>query len=719
MRWLALSLAVIGATGCSGGSVASSGTGTATGSTATGSTSAGSTGGNPSAACATYASALCAFLSQCEPEDLVVDYGSSSGCETEQTSLCLTNVAAPGAGITTSWLSACGTSYTSQAGACASGPVPIAVPTPGDACAVTGAGAAGSACGINDQCQSDSCVRSGSLCGVCTSVVNAGATCGGSSGASCARGLVCGANGVCLTEVGIDAGCDGDVTTTCQTGASCVLASKDATQGACLANGTKAGTACNTDGIGQPKCSEVGGFYCDPQNQCAAYSFLDGGACGEVKDAGLPGGAEYSFCVDALCVDKTCQAPGAAGSACVYEQDPGCRSGTTCVTADPVDGGAGNCTPNSLTCAPAGTTGGSTSGGGGQGTTSGGSGGGAAGLWINGNLAFNASALSASGSPPDSINCGLTAAEASAVDGQGDLWATAGALSNVNVWTPAELAAGCYPGASITMTYDPTDNLIFSAIAFDSAGNLWGVGSDSNTAGPPVIWGFKASDLTASGNITPTWMATGSSNTPADKALYQYAPPAMAFDSAGSLWVANSFTVIAFKSATLMGWTGASNTATPDMEITTSGALSYFAKPDKVSPPETTYQSLAFDGAGNLWIGFNYEPSDSKAPNRGQILEIAKADLGSLSTNDTPTPTSTITWPSSASQGGYGPLAFDASGNLWATYWDGTSKKGNLVRYPGASGTSDVTIDWVESAGSGVATTLAFNPIPAGLPINP
>ncbi len=46
------------------------------------------------------------------------------------------------------------------------------------------------------------------------------------------------------------------------------------------------------------------------------------------------------------------------------------------------------------------------------------------------------------------------------------------------------------------MTYDQSDNLTFSAIAFDTLGNLWGVGSDNNSGGPPVIWGFKASDLT-------------------------------------------------------------------------------------------------------------------------------------------------------------------------------------------------------------------------------
>ncbi len=46
-------------------------------------------------------------------------------------------------------------------------------------------------------------------------------------------------------------------------------------------------------------------------------------------------------------------------------------------------------------------------------------------------------------------------------------------------------------------------------------------------------------------------MATGASSTAVDKALYQYAPPAMAFDSAGNLWVANSLTVVAFKLATL------------------------------------------------------------------------------------------------------------------------------------------------------------------------
>ena len=37
----------------------------------------------------------------------------------------------------------------------------------------------------------------------------------------------------------------------------------------------------------------------------------------------------------------------------------------------------------------------------------------------------------------------------------------------------------------------------------------------------------------------------------------------------------------------------------------------------------------------------------------------------------------------------------------------------------GSSGAPDVTINWEESAMIAVATTIAFNPIPAGLPINP
>ncbi len=112
--------------------------------------------------------------------------------------------------------------------------------------------------------------------------------------------------------------------------------------------------------------------------------------------------------------------------------------------------------------------------------TSGGGSGGAAGLWVNANRAFDSNALSASGTPPATIQCGLTAATASAFDGQGNLWAAPG-LSNINVWTPAELEAGCNPGPSIIMTYDQSDNLTFSAIAFDTLGNLWGSGATTTT----------------------------------------------------------------------------------------------------------------------------------------------------------------------------------------------------------------------------------------------
>ena len=47
-------------------------------------------------------------------------------------------------------------------------------------------------------------------------------------------------------------------------------------------------------------------------------------------------------------------------------------------------------------------------------------------------------------------------------------------------------------------------------------------------------------------------MATGSSNTPVDKSLYQFAPPAMAFDSAGSLWVADGLTGVALRALRLV-----------------------------------------------------------------------------------------------------------------------------------------------------------------------
>ena len=712
MRYFVLSIAVLAAAGCSGGSGG------------TGATSGGTTG-NLTAACATYAASLCGFEGQCEPETLVVDYGSISGCETQETALCLKNSAAAGSGETASWVAACGAFYASEASACAAGSVPVAIPAPGDACAVVGALASGTDCGVNAQCQSDSCSRLGTLCGICTKVASAGDACGGQTGASCARGLTCGANGLCLTVVGADAGCDSSATTSCVAGTDCVVASKTATQGACLVSGAKAGAACNPNGIGQPRCWGAAGFYCNPDDQCAAYLFVDGGACGEVKDAGLPGGAEDSVCIDAVCVGNACRAEGLAGNACTYEQDPGCISGVICVTSDAVDGGAGTCQSASPSCAPGtttGTTGGGTTGGSATGGTSGGGNGGAAGLWINANLSFDSTALSASGTPPDSINCGLTAATGSAFDSQGNLCAAPG-LSVINVWTTTELQAGCNPGASITLTYDPTNNFTFTAIAFDGAGNLWGVGSNQTTA-LPAIWGFKASDLSSTGNLTPTWVGNGT-QTPGNDALYEYAPPAMAFDSAGSLWVVNSQSVVAFKASTLAGWSATGSSAVADQQVTNTAAEKYLAKPDSVEAPENVYASLAFDASGDLWIAVNYEPSDSHAPNRGQIIELTPAQLGALSTDDTPTPNFTITWPNSASQGGYGPLAFDTSGDLWAAYYDGTSSTGNLCRYPaanigsGGSGALDVTINWVEGAGTAIATTLAFNPIPAGLPIQP
>jgi hypothetical protein len=72
--------------------------------------------------------------------------------------------------------------------------------------------------------------------------------------------------------------------------------------------------------------------------------------------------------------------------------------------------------------------------------------------------------------------------------------------------------------------------------------------------------------------------------------------------------------------------------------------------------------SMAFDRSGNMWIGEGLPTIDSSGNYSGQIVEFTTAQLAALRTNPNPAPHATLTI-----GGGVDGLAFDASGNLWAS----------------------------------------------------
>jgi len=299
-------------------------------------------GGN--AACAAYAAAECTFLARCEPGVLQVDHGTEAKCVQHITAACEFNVTAPGTGVTASYLAACTPTLTTKANACASGPVPLAVPSLSDPCNLVGAGMPGAPCGFDVQCQTGLCVLTGGVCGTCAPAAALGEVCGPTI--PCANGLVCSSkNGLCATPVPVSASCDFDVTTVCVAGANCVSADAGATSGTCLAAGAKVGMACNTKSVGAPPCSSLAGFFCDPTGQCAAISYVPTGAtCGVSGDGGVD-----SVCTNFdECLSGKCTAPIATGASCAVGGEPTCAGVSVCVAGD--GGAPAVCTAPGLDC---------------------------------------------------------------------------------------------------------------------------------------------------------------------------------------------------------------------------------------------------------------------------------------------------------------------------------------------------------------------------------
>ena len=126
-----------------------------------------------------------------------------------------------------------------------------------------------------------------------------------------------------------------------------------------------------------------------------------------------------------------------------------------------------------------------------------------------------------------------------------------------------------------------------------------------------------------------------------------------------------------------------------------------------------TYDLLAFDVGGNLWV------TGSVSLLSGRLLEYSAAQLDNLARDHEPRP---AFYTYGSPNGGFSAqtVAFDRDGEIWigggAVAPDGGP---NLLRFnPGTlldGGTPDVSL----SVPGDTSVSLAFSPIPSGLPIQP
>ncbi len=395
--------------------------------------------------------------------------------------------------------------------------------------------------------------------------------------------------------------------------------------------------------------------------------------------------------------------------------------------------------------AAAGCSGGSSNGSGGNGGTGGTSGSGGASvtggsgqpsplgtLWIGGSGALSPAELIDGGqSPSFGQTCtppgysGTSPVDGvEVIDGHGNLWAqfpdgTVGALTApIYMWSASQLdSCASHPPAA---TFPLTDTVycggdgaecvpFFSVLAFDPAGNLWGAEGDSNS-----IFVYRASDLAGGGqSLTAAAIVLGQQCGPLDVLC---TPIGLAFDSAGTLWIGNGYSVIAYSPATQAAILAGGAGAPPaDLLLTNSVALSFDAGVRGGYYSHYTYNYLAFDRSGDLWATIYNGQGNIEQ----QIVEFSAAQLGDLATNSTPIPILTVT-ETSFQQGhtflGWDAIAFDAEGSLWA---GATSFEPNLYRFSPASlsgsGLPDITL----TVTGDPSVSLAFDPIPPGLPLRP
>jgi sugar lactone lactonase YvrE len=159
-----------------------------------------------------------------------------------------------------------------------------------------------------------------------------------------------------------------------------------------------------------------------------------------------------------------------------------------------------------------------------------------------------------------------------AFDPQGNLWVSVVAADKVVMFTPAQLAAGGTPTATVERMGLSSPQ----GLAFDFVGNLWVAAHDDD-----AVVRIDAARLAASGTGTDLAITAQ-----APSPVVTLTPISLAFDAAGNLWVNYDGTIASLTPTDQIG-TGA-KTITPAIQITTDVA--------------TLPVGIAFDQDGGLWL---------------------------------------------------------------------------------------------------------------------
>jgi sugar lactone lactonase YvrE len=290
-------------------------------------------------------------------------------------------------------------------------------------------------------------------------------------------------------------------------------------------------------------------------------------------------------------------------------------------------------------------------------------------------LGFAPASVAATGTAAADVAANTGGSDGFTFDRAGNMWVLGG--------TTADPPLARYRAATFASDGDKTPDVIIDSpsfgngipgpkvVAFDAAGNLW-----VSVVSADKVVRFTAAQVAAGGSPTATVERGGLTS-----------PQGLAFDAAGNLWVAaeDDTAVVRIDSNHLT----ASGTG-GDLSITATGTNSLTLRPI----------SLAFDGAGNLWV--NYD---------GTIASITPSEQAGTGTKMI-SPAIQITTDVSSLPVG---IAFDQDGGLWFAYAADQFARLAPSQLTGSGLVVPATI--ITSPDVGYASWFAIYPAPPSTPL--